>query len=532
MRDTSLPRRALPLAVALAVLPLAMGTPAFAQKMRDTSPSITVMDDPATTAMRRALDRISPDLGAAARWQGLEQNGDGSMVADDLTIDVPWQESQLTIRKISLTGDQVSLEGVRLENGKGVLTADGITGPTGAFRALAAFAFSIDGTVKQAGKSSSHEATATNAGSLSGSLKLTGFTISAKQRQGDAGHFMSAWKGDSLAIDGLHCATGSKGTAPCEKLGLDGLTANTVEADATFAGTARLDAAMISLTSSGSTIADWQSSKALAKPFSRRLDEEGPAVGAEVTVKDMHLVASRVRDATPADTPSRIDVGDAHLSLSRGASGSLHLTGNLSSAISPNVFKDTSLWPAINQGAEAGANGGLLPLTAHIDANYDGGKLALDALTANIGGLFDLNASTRMSGLTPLLDHGKAKEASGGSTASLGKLIGVTVSSLSLVMHDKGLSQLIQTAFQATPAELLRQAAGVSKSDQSKEKAGSADLMSLVMGGGDIKAGLKSIVKQAAVDRGAAMLEQLQKTGKVELHCSSTPQCLTLAITD
>lgn len=527
MRDICLRRRALPIAAAFAILPLVMGAAASAQQMHSTSPSITVMDDPATAAMRRALDSISPDLGAAVRWQGLEKNGDGSMVADDVTIDVPWNESQLTIKKVSLTGSQVGLTGVRLENGNGVLTADGISGPIGAFRALAAFAFSADGTRKNADKAAS--AGAADVASLSGSLKLINFSVSAKERQGDAGRFLSSWKGGSLEIAGLHCATGSSGTTPCDKLALDGLTANTVEADAVFAGTARLQAAMISLTTSGSDIADWQSTKALAKPFSRRLDEEGSAVGANVTVKDLHFTSARVRNAAPDDTPSRIDVGNAHLAVDRGASGSLRLAADLSSAFSPNVLKDTSLWPAINQGAADSANGGLLPLTAHIEASYDGGKLALNGLTANVAGLFDLDASTQMSGLTPLLDHGKSDGAAG-STATLGKLIGVTVGSLSLVMHDKGLSQLIQTAFKATPAELLRQAAGMPKSGGGKEKAGNADLMSLIMGGGNIKAGLKSIVKQAAIDRGAAMLEQLQKTGKVDLHCSSTPQCLTLAI--
>jgi len=539
MRLTKYSRSVPAIAAVVLAMSATMSGAAFAQKAHDTSPSITVLDDPATEHMRKALADISPDLAAAARWQGLETNDDGSMVADTVTIDVPWNESRLSIDRISLSGGQVSLKGVRLENGKGAFDAGDMSGPLGAFRALATFAFSVEGTAKgdadKAGNAGGVQPSQ-DPGSLSGSLKMSDFRLSAKDRQGGAGHFSSSWKGASLQIEGLHCAGSASDAAPCDTLALDGLTADTVEADATFAGNARLDAATISMTTTGTAIAGWSNAKALTKPFARPLDETGDAVGAAVTIKDLHFVASRTRDAAPTDTPSRIDIGNADFSLQRGESGSLRISGDLASAFSPNVVQGTSLWPAINGDTTAASPAGLLPLTAHIDASYDGGKLVLAGLKANIAGLFDADAATSMSGLTPLLDHHGAEAASSGSGGDLGKLIGVTISSLSLVMHDKGFSQLVQTAFGATPADLLRQAAGTAKPDDkakgaaSDEAAKSSDLMSLMMGGGNIKAGLKSIVKQAAVDRGAALLEQLRKTGSVDLHCTSTPQCLTLAI--
>ena len=97
-------------------------------------------------------------------------------------------------------------------------------------------------------------------------------------------------------------------------------------------------------------------------------------------------------------------------------------------------------------------------------------------------------------------------------------------------MHDTGMSELVKTAFGAWPAELLREATGTAEPDAGGNDTGTANLMTLMMGGADMRSGLKAILRKAAVERASGILEGLRKDGKVDLHCNSTPACIALAI--
>ena len=514
---TGLPlRSALFLAAAFSFV-LAAAAPGAAQALKHQSNSVTILEDPVTAGFRKALNAISPALAGATRWQQADRKDGGAMTANSVTIDVPWSESRLTADRLTIGPDDIVLEGVRFSNGKGVFKADGISGPPDAFRSLAAFAFG-EAQARQAAAPDGH-----------GSLKITNFRLAAKPRaRGDA-HFSSSWSGASLAIDGLHCATAKGSPDACGLLAFTGLRAGTLDARSSFAGEAEMRIASLSLALTGDSTRDWSSVRQLASIFARPLDSQGEAIGADLELSGLHLVAKRGTGASGTGDPSRVDVETASLSIRRESSGGLRLKGDLDSRFSPDVAKGTPVWPALQQETQVAGPGDLLPLSAHVEVSYGDGHLAIAGLKADVAGLFDLDGSADATGLKELLAHGG--KASGGQQG-LAALAGVAIHSFSLVMHDKGLSDLVETAFHATPAELVREAAGVPVAGDTGagKDAGSGNLMSLMTGGADMRSGLKTIIRKAAVDRISGILEQLKKTGKVELHCSSTPACISLAI--
>ena len=269
-----------------------------------------------------------------------------------------------------------------------------------------------------------------------------------------------------------------------------------------------------SLDLSGDGSGRWSSVKQLASYFTRPLDSTGQSIGGDIAIQDFHLLASRDGDTSGSRPPARIDVANAALTLERGSSGDLRLKGSLSAQVSPDVAKGTPVWPAIEEKTRDTARtaSGLLPLSARVDSSYAGGHLSLSKLAANVAGLFDIDASADVTGLEGLADRKPSAQDPGGKQG-LAALMGIAVGSFSLVMHDRGLSDLVETAFHASPAELLREAAGLPQkgddaADPGKDAVPSAgSLMSLMTGGGDMRSGLKTIVRKAAVERLSGILD-------------------------
>ncbi len=493
---------------------------AQAQAQKHPSPSVTILEDPATAAFRKALNTLSPALAAATRWQTTGKDDAGALTASSVTIDLPWNTSRIVAGRLTVGDEEVSLGNVRLENAKGSFSAGTISGPVGAFRALLAFAFGGEtaGTPLPAAASST--------------LRVENFRLAAKKRDRDGGHFSSSWSGASLAVDGLRCAPGKASTDACALLLLSGFRAKALNARATFAGEAGLQVGSVSFALSGDGKDDWPALKALFSNLARKPDSAGQAIGADFSVKDLHLTTARRSDDT-ADGGSiaRVDVDEAALSVKRDASGGIRLRGTLASDVSPVAAKGTPLWPALADAAKktGASEDTLLPISATLQASYGDGHLALTKLSANLAGLFDMEGSADATGLKAFVDGtAQAGDKKGGH--DLTALAGVAVGSFSLVMHDTGMSELVETAFGAWPAELLREATGTPEPDAGGNDTGTANLMTLMMGGADMRSGLKAILRKAAVERASGILEALRKDGKVDLHCASTPACIALAI--
>lgn len=491
--------------------------PAVAQGMKRSSPSVTILEDPSTAAFRKALNALSPELAGATRWQESGQGEAGALTATSVTIDVPWNGSRVTADHLTVGQHEISLQGVHLDNGKGTFQADKISGPVAAFRILLRFAFGETGTKPPAGPAAQEP------------LRITNFRLSAKQRTRGTARFSSAWSGGSLVVDGLRCAAGGASPDACGFLDIAGFRATALNARSSFAGEAAMQIGSVSFDLTGEGAGKWSSFRQLASHLVRPLDSTGTSVGVDLAIKDLHLVAARRTDTSGSGTPARIDVDSAGLSIERAESGSLRLKAGITSRFSPIVAKGTPVWPALADEAkkQGRAEAGLLPLDANIDAAYGDGRLSLSGLSANVAGLFDLDGSANVTGLQKLTE--RSASAQSGGNGGIAALAGIAVHSFSLVMEDKGLSDLIRAAFDAWPSQLLREAAGQPKAgDHGTPAAG--NLMSLMTGGADVRAGLKAIIRKAAVERLSGILEQLRKDGKVDLHCSSTPACISLAI--
>lgn len=525
MRANHVPRPAVLTASAFCLVAALAPAPVAAQALKHPSASVTVLEDPATAAFRKALSSVSPALAAATRWQQSQQDATGAETASSVAIDVPWNESRILAEKLTIGPRAVTLQGVRFENGKGTFDADTITGPVDAFRSLVAFAFA-EGPAKPAMSPPADEP-----------LRITNFRLSAKQDQRGTARFSSSWTGGSLVVRGLRCVGGKEPLHGCDFLVVAGLHAKALDARSTFAGTAEMQIGSFAFDLNGEGSDRWSGLKQLASYFARPLDSAGESIGADFSMENLHLLATRNAGSSGAQPPAQIDVANADLSLERGSSGDLRVKGSLSSSLSPNVARGTSIWPAIEEKTRGSgqASSGLLPLSARIESSYGAGHLSLAKLAANVAGLFDLDASADVTGLEGIADH---KSAAGDPAGKQGLtvLMGIAVRSFSLVMHDNGLSDLVETAFHASPGELLREAAGLPPPGDSAATSGknavpsAGSLMSLMTGGGDMRSGLRTIIRKAAVERLAGILDQLRKDGKVELHCTSTPACISLAI--
>ena len=86
---------------AFLVGPLACA-PAAAQARKHPSASVTILEDPATAAFRKALNSISPGLAAATRWRQSDRNEAGAETAASVAIDVPWNESRIVADKLTI----------------------------------------------------------------------------------------------------------------------------------------------------------------------------------------------------------------------------------------------------------------------------------------------------------------------------------------------------------------------------------------------------------------------------------------------
>lgn len=472
-------------AVAFAVLPL----PALAD----------------SAAIEEALRAAHP-LFAQAQWS--DASGEGTVPdlrgegrletrasAQDVRLVLPWRGSTVTAQAIHVVGDDVLLDGLRLENSAGATQARRALFSR---EALSAFGQLLSGEVAPEGEAQAGP----------GMVRLSGFSIETarhERQRGDglAGRFGASLRGEWLSLGGIEVAGRAAPALVVNEVSAEGLIGSSV-----FAGEAGFTLERLDARLTGESPLAALAQEAMLRALGT---SDGIASGALSLVLQGFDLTVTGRDA--AADPVRVKIGRAAVEGELAPDGDTRLALALrDSATTPNVLAGTPMENAARRAArQAQAQAGETPLLpgAHVPADVDlsaslDGRTLLLELDSRVPGL--LAASAELDATLP--EGGLAKLSGGGRDAAMALVLETSVRTMRLDFVDRGLDDILAEETGERLVERLRGSMGAAGGD----------------GGG-----MRGMALQLALAQAASVLEILEEEGSLRMQVSS-PVALPLPV--
>lgn len=453
-------------------------------------------------ALRAAHPLFAQAQWSDARGEGTvpDLRGEGvletSASATDLRLVLPWRASTVTAQALHVVGDDVVLEGLRLENANGTV---------GARRALMSRdALGALGHILSGEAPEGEEAQA-----AAGTVRLAGFTIETvrhtrERGDGRTGRFQSTMRGEWLALDGIAASGRANPT-----LVIDGVTAERVVGQTVFAGEAGFTLERLEARLSGDSPVMGLVQEAMLRALGT---SDGAASGTlSLALEGFDLtVTGREAGAEPVRTL----IGRASVEGELGADGATRIAVALrEAATTPNIAAGTPLETAMGMAArEAQTQRGdarplldrpHVPADVDISASLNGRELVVEA-DSRVPGL-----ATGAAALDATLpEGGLAKVAGGGRDAAMALALETTVRTIRLDFVDRGLDSILA---EETGERIV------------------ARLRSAIGGAGDGGGGMRGMALQLALAQAAGVLEILEREGSVRMQVTS-PVALPLPV--
>lgn len=453
-------------------------------------------------ALRAAHPLFAQAEWSDARGEGTvpELRGQGvletSASATDLRLVLPWRASTVTAQALHVVGDDVVLEGLRLENSNGTVAARRAHMSR---EALGALGHILSGEAPEGEE----------ADAAAGTVRLAGFTIETvrhtrERGDGRTGRFQSTMRGEWLALDGIAASGRANPT-----LVIDGVTAERVVGQTVFAGEAGFTLERLEARLTGESPVMGLVQEAMLRALGT---SDGAASGTLSLVVEGFDLTVTGREA--GAEPVRALIGRASVEGELAEDGATRVAVALrEAATTPNIAAGTPLETAMRMAAreaqtQSGDGRPLLdrphvPADVDISASLNGRELVVDA-DSRVPGL-----ATGAAALDATLpEGGLAKVAGGGRDAAMALALETTVRTIRLDFVDRGLDTILA---EETGERIV------------------ARLRSAIGGAGDGGGGMRGMALQLALAQAAGVLEILEREGSVRMQVTS-PVALPLPV--